>query len=212
MPDSSVRQQEFPFKSRIVLPEGVQPLPVRRALERSPEPPKTVESLSPAPKPLPPGILGVSEPNGAACEVDQLQDQEFPEAEADVPDQPPDLAEDVLHPRHPWRRRLPARVMLLSKESSPSWDGHPRPTHSIGTRGNFGTFLSNSVWGCVAGPRSFGERCRTAAMRGRVRILKAVSDFPFCSWTKRRSNGLNIVSNHRGHRGRRSLFFAAVLR
>src|SRR5262249_12553365 len=36
-----VRQQEFPFESRIALPEGVQPLPVRRAPERSPEPPRT---------------------------------------------------------------------------------------------------------------------------------------------------------------------------
>src|SRR5215831_868766 len=117
MPDPSMRQQEFPFKSRIALPEGVQPLPVRRAPERSPEPPRTADFHPPAPEALFPRIFVVSEPNGAACEVDLLQDEEFPEAEADVPDQPPDLAENVLHPRHPWRRRLTARVMFVSKES-----------------------------------------------------------------------------------------------
>ena len=65
-----------------------------------------------------PGIFSVaSEPNGAACEIHLLQEEEFAEAEADVPDEAPDLAENVLHPRHPRRRRLPARVMLVSKES-----------------------------------------------------------------------------------------------
>src|SRR5262249_15596374 len=83
-----------------------------------PEPPRTPNFQPPAPEPLFPRIFVISEPNGAACEVDLLQEQEFPEAEADVPDQPPDLADNVLHPRHPWRRRLPARVMLVSKESS----------------------------------------------------------------------------------------------
>src|SRR5262249_9095258 len=117
MPDPSMRQQEFPLESRIALPEGVQPLAVCRAPERSPEPPRTPNFHPPAPEPLFPRIFVVSEPNEAACEVDLLQEQEFPEAEADVPDQPPDLADNVLHPRHPWRRRLPARVMLVSKES-----------------------------------------------------------------------------------------------
>src|SRR5262249_55993200 len=84
-----MRQQEFPFESRIALPEGVQPLPVRRAPERSPEPPRTADFQPPAPEPLFPRIFGVSEPNGAACDVDLLQQQEFPEAEAEVPDQAP---------------------------------------------------------------------------------------------------------------------------
>src|SRR5215468_670563 len=166
MPDPSVRQQEFPFKSRIALPESVQPLPVRRAPERSPEPARTADFHPPAPEALFPRIFVASEPDGAACKVDLLQDEEFPEAEADIPDQPPDLAENVLHPRHPWRRRLPARVMLVSKESGHHGMYALRPPHSIGTRGNFGTSPSNGFWGCVAEPRSFGERCRTAAMRG----------------------------------------------
>src|SRR5215468_12500792 len=64
MPDPSVRQQEFPFESRIALPEGVQPLPVRRAPERSPEPPRTVDFHAPSPNPLFARIFFVaSEPN-----------------------------------------------------------------------------------------------------------------------------------------------------
>src|SRR5438093_10884107 len=99
MPHPSVRQEEFPFESRIALPEGVQPLPVRRAPERSPEPPGTADFHPPGPEALFPRIFVASEPDGAACEVDLLQDEEFPEAESDVPDQPPDLAENMLHPR-----------------------------------------------------------------------------------------------------------------
>ena len=73
---------------------------------------------APSPEPHFPGIFSVaSEPNGAACEVHLLQEEEFPEAEADVPDEPPDLAENVLHPRDRRRRWLPARIMLVSKES-----------------------------------------------------------------------------------------------
>jgi hypothetical protein len=59
--------------------------------------------------------------NGAACEVHLLQEKEFVKAQADVPDEPPDFAESVFHPRHAWGRRAPARVMLVSKES-----GHHR--------------------------------------------------------------------------------------
>src|SRR5262245_29013965 len=117
MPDPSVRQKESPFESRIALPEGVQPLPVRRAPERSPEPPRTADFHPPAPEALFPRIFVASEPDGAACEIHLLQEEEFAEAEADVPDKAPDLAENVLHPRHPRRRRLSARVMLVSKES-----------------------------------------------------------------------------------------------
>src|SRR5262245_17331434 len=114
MPDPSARQQEFPFESHIALPEGVQPLPVRRTPERSPKPPRTADFLAPSPKALFPGIFSVaSEPNRAACEVHLLQEEEFPEAEADVTDEPPDLAENVLHPRHRPRRWLAARVMLV---------------------------------------------------------------------------------------------------
>src|SRR5262245_44516555 len=68
MPDPSVRQQEFPFESRIALPESVQPLPVRRAPERSPKPARTANFLAPYPEPLFPRIFSV-EANGAACEV-----------------------------------------------------------------------------------------------------------------------------------------------
>src|SRR5262249_21965740 len=115
--DPSVRQQQLPFESRIALPEGIQPLPVRRAPERSAEPPRMTDFHPPAPEPLFPRIFVASEPDGAACEVDLLQDEEYPEAEADIPDHPPDLAENVFHPRDPWCRRLPARVMFVSKES-----------------------------------------------------------------------------------------------
>jgi len=118
MPDPSVWQEEFPFESRIALPEGVQPLPVRRAPERSSEPPRPADFHAPSPEPHFPGIFSLaSEPNGAACEVHLLQEEEFPDAEGDVPDEPPDLAESVLRPRHPSDRRLPARVMFVSKES-----------------------------------------------------------------------------------------------
>src|SRR5215831_15302016 len=103
MPNPSVRQKEFPFKSRIALPKSIQPLPVRRAPERSPEPPRTADFHSPVPEALFPRIFVASEPDGAACEVDLLQDEEFPEAETDVTDQPPNLANYVLHPRN----RLP---------------------------------------------------------------------------------------------------------
>src|SRR5207247_1880306 len=113
MPDPSVWQEEFPFEARIPFPEGVQPLPVRRAPERSPKPPRTADFLAPSPEPLFPGVFFIAgEANGAGCEVHLLEEQEFPEAEAGIPDEPPDLAENVLHPRHPWRRRLPARVVL----------------------------------------------------------------------------------------------------
>jgi hypothetical protein len=89
MPDPSVRQQEFPFESRVALPERVQPFPVRRAPERSPEPERTADFHLPTPEPLFPGILSVArKPNRAACEVHLLQEQEFPEAEADVADKP----------------------------------------------------------------------------------------------------------------------------
>src|SRR5438093_2865235 len=118
MPDPSVWQEEFPFESRIALPEGVQPLPVRRAPERTSEPPRPADFHAPSPEPHFPGIFSLaSEPNGAACEVHLLQEEEFPDAEGDVPDEPPDLAESVLRPRHPSDRRLPARVMFVSKES-----------------------------------------------------------------------------------------------
>ena len=91
---------------------------MRRAPERSPEPPRTADFHAPSPEPHFPGIFSLaSEPNGAACEVHLLQEEEFAEAEADVPDEPPDLAENVLRPRHPSHRRLPARVMFASKES-----------------------------------------------------------------------------------------------
>src|SRR5207244_12319641 len=99
MPDPSVWQEEFPFESCIALPEGVQPLPVRRAPGRSPEPPRTADFHPPAPEAHFPGIFVAGERDRAACEVDLLQDEEFPEAEADVTDQAPDLADDVLHPR-----------------------------------------------------------------------------------------------------------------
>src|SRR5436309_7284578 len=155
MPHPSVRQEEFPFESRIALPEGVQPLPVRRAPERSAEPPRTANFRASSPKTLFPGILSVAgESKGAACEVHLLQEEEFPEAEADVPDEPPDLAENVLHPRHRRRRWLPARMMLVSKESGHHGMNGLRPPHSIDTRGNFGTSPSNGFWRCVAAPRS----------------------------------------------------------
>ena len=99
MPDPSVRQEKFPFESRVALPEGVQPLPVRCAPERSSEPARTADFHAPFPEPLFPGIFSVgSEANGAAGEVHLLQQEEFPEAETDVSDEPPDLAENVLHP------------------------------------------------------------------------------------------------------------------
>src|SRR5436305_2032563 len=92
MPDPSVWQEEFPFESRIALPEGVQPLPVRRAPERSSEPPRPADFHAPSPEPHFPGIFSLaSEPNGAACEVHLLQEEEFPDAEGDVPDVLPDM-------------------------------------------------------------------------------------------------------------------------
>src|SRR5437870_5467238 len=73
MPDPSVWQEELPFESCIALPEGVQPLPVRRVPERSPEPPRTTDFHAPSPEPHFPGIFSVaSKPNGAACEVHLL--------------------------------------------------------------------------------------------------------------------------------------------
>src|SRR5437763_17212500 len=67
----------------------------------------------------------------------------------------PKGAGDVLHRRHRRRRWLPARIMLVSKESGHHGMNAFDHRNSIDTRGNFGTSPSNGFWRCVAAPRSF---------------------------------------------------------
>src|SRR6185369_89946 len=117
MLDLSMRQQEFPFKSRIAFPEGVQPLAMRRAPESSLEPPRTSDFHAPSSEPLFPMGFVAGEAHRAACEIHLLQEEEFAEAETGIPDQSPDLAENVFYSRHWHRRRLPACVVLVSNES-----------------------------------------------------------------------------------------------
>ena len=103
MPDPPMRQEEFPFEFCVALPEGVQPLPVRCATERSTEPPRTANFHAPSSEPLFPGRFVASEANRAACEIHLLQKDEFSEAESGIPHEPPELAENVFYSRH--RRR-----------------------------------------------------------------------------------------------------------
>src|SRR5678809_785483 len=74
MPYPSVRQQEFPFQSRIAFPECVQPLPVSSPAERSSEPAGVTDFPAPSAEAIFPGRESVgSEAERAACEVHALQ-------------------------------------------------------------------------------------------------------------------------------------------
>jgi len=140
---------------------------------------------APSPEPHFPGIFSVaSEPKGAACEVHLLQEEEFPEAEADVPDEPPDLAENVLHPRHRRRRWLPARIMLVSKESGHhGMNAFDHRTPSIPE--DISEHPPVMVFGDASQPRSFGERRHKKRFR---RLQRHAAAHP-----PRASNGLMVI-------------------
>jgi hypothetical protein len=160
MPEPSVRQQEFPFERRSTTPGA----PRARTFSRT-----TANGG------LPSANFGTALPRDTLrrSRAQRISLRSTPVARARIPGSRGRCTGRTARSHGecaPFATSVAPTVAgsrnACIEGNRPSWDGRLRQQHSTGTRGNFGTSPSNRFGGCVAEPRSFGERCRTSAMRG----------------------------------------------